>query len=170
MSGPPQHHQHWLSLTSPLRHPHTFPMARDLMSSPQGHQPLPQRCCSRAGLHFSAVQPCPDVDHTKPGVTMGLCPHSQAGADAQSRSCPWVPTTVLLLFGVMDQVLAVWITWCKRLLSASDKFSSVWVEVKAFSPRQASWLGENALVADAGYQEAGCVKHLFSLFSRVSSE
>jgi len=49
----------------------TWPMAQHPMPTHQGHQPLPQQHCSRAGLQLPTALPCPAMDPTKPGPYVG---------------------------------------------------------------------------------------------------
>lgn len=55
-SGTRGHPWAWLSLLRPLGLSPPAP-AQDPMSAPQGHQPLPQQCCSNPGLQLPPALP-----------------------------------------------------------------------------------------------------------------
>lgn len=90
----------------PLRTPPKLPMAQDPMSATWGHQPLPQKCCSKASLQLPRALPGQGPSGARPshGPTTqpSLCP-SPGRYPMTGAGAALLPPGYPLLAGVVDR-------------------------------------------------------------------
>ena len=100
-----------MGLTAPaslLRVSPTLPMAQDPVSTPWGHQPLPQQHHSRTGLQLLTTLLCPALGLAEPGPQPVLAsshprPRPQGGAQCRGLCCPWCPQLSCSWLGPWDR-------------------------------------------------------------------